>query len=214
MDQYSLADSLNVVAAALLGFEAVLITLIRGQLDEGCRTASIVLLTISMLFLFACLLDRTTVATWPPWRGPFKARQPQRLDIQRLEALYAGQPVEQTAKVLLDSESDLYRRNDQEVQRPKRRSIDIAVYFLAAALLAYGLGALIGSGSDHVVQPASGQSSSGPTCPSHGSGCCPSEAPNSPPTAREPRPEESAQGTRKEAEGAAGTQATGSGYGK
>ncbi|MFD4050149.1 hypothetical protein ACFWSF_32145 [Streptomyces sp. NPDC058611] len=194
MDQYSQTDSLNVVAAALLGFEAVLVTLLKGRVDDVCLGISIGLLIASMIVLFFCLLDRTGFATWPPQKWSFATKEAERLDIALLSTLYAGQNAVQTAGVLVATEHDLYERNKAQVHVFKRRTIDIAVYLLAAALFTYGVGAVIGNEAAHahVEQPKQPTQTVGP-CSQEG--CRPSGTPSTlASTPKNPQQRESVEG--------------------
>lgn len=138
MAQYQLVDSHNVVAAALLGFEAVLIPLIKAtNVHKGCLVASVILLAASIALLIFCLVGLH--AGWPPFQEPVV------LDMPALGALYMSRPADQTARVLFDTETDLYHLNNAAVIRPKGRTIRIAVGLLALALVLYLVGLVTGA---------------------------------------------------------------------
>ncbi|WP_329327645.1 hypothetical protein [Streptomyces luteogriseus] len=174
MAQYALFDSHNVVAAALLGFEAVLIPLINAKgVQMGWLVTSLVFLGLSIAILFLCLINRDKVA-WPPCQR----RLPERLDMEKLGVLYMAQPEEQTARTLFESERLLAEENDKYVIGPKRHTIEAALALLAAALIAYGIGA--GTGHSTQDQPTKGtrhetkdSNQQNPACPSPPALPCP-----------------------------------------
>ena len=150
-NQLARADSLNVVAAALLGFESVLVVLLPGfSWGAHVRNAGLVFLALSMLFLVASLsgwpLNLLTCwrsedwSDWWRWRKKSKGALAV-MDIARL-ATYLPESPDVTALHLYATESKMITEVHRWLLVPKRVTLRLSVWMLIASFALLGLNAL------------------------------------------------------------------------
>lgn len=144
--QVSRYDALNVVAAAMLGFDGVLVTLVPSlAINHGWRTAGLVLLAVSIAMALMCLLDvPLSPCSWRPSAWPtLPGLRP--FDLTHYLPEGPGEPQLQLAVITVQ----LYLNATVEVGEtrntlllPKRRKLIAAMMLFAAAFVALGVGAL------------------------------------------------------------------------
>ncbi|MCX4587468.1 hypothetical protein [Streptomyces sp. NBC_01481] len=130
---------MNVVAAALLGFEGVLITLIpdMGGVQEHWRGVTLGLLGASIAILLWCLMDLPLNPL--KWNKPTATKS---LDVSALGS-YLAQPARFISQQLYLAETKFVVENHGELLIPKRRRLMTATGLFALAFAALGVGAWV-----------------------------------------------------------------------
>jgi hypothetical protein len=146
--QLARVDSINAIASALLGFEAVLVVLLPGfAWGRAVRDLSISLLWTSIVFLFLCLLNFpmtwlvvTKHAAWKKWRKNSRgvaAISPREL------STYLPEPKSVTESMLWSTQSAMIESNHNWLLAPKRRNLTCAVVLLVLSIGILGISALV-----------------------------------------------------------------------
>ncbi|MCX5330003.1 hypothetical protein [Streptomyces sp. NBC_00140] len=145
--QHTRLDSYNVAAAALLGFEAVLVTLVPDvSVPVGWKIGTMVLLALSIIWLLWCLVGR-------PRNGPKEWRQltlgePVRVVPSEI-ATYLSMTADKIVRQLYVNEANMVHRNNQWLIAPKRRTLQTGVILFALAFVALLGGAVHQFFRDH-----------------------------------------------------------------
>ncbi len=132
-NQFSRYASMQVVAAALLGFSAVLTTLLPGlHLHGFFGLPAATLLVVSTAFLISCLFD------WPP-RGPSDWRQKSNGRLAEVKPSgvleYKNLPLENATATLMVNEAEMVHENMFYVLRRNRVRLQTGALMFIAAML-------------------------------------------------------------------------------
>ena len=130
IQQSTAAGALNGIAAALLGFEAVLGTV--GISIKSCpnwKGAALSVLALSIVFALLTLADVIL-----PWRNGLWMFDPQKL------GEHVNRSLRDTELTLFATAAAMFIAGDQEVIKPKRRSLRLSIICLVLALILGGIG--------------------------------------------------------------------------
>lgn len=139
-NQYARLDAYNVGSTALLGFQAVLVTLVPDlSVPLGWRVAAMAALSLSIVALLWCVVGH-------PRKGPESWRKRSKGELARVEPhrihTYLTRGADQVLYQMYVNEAAMVDRNDRWLLAPKRRTLQVGVWLFAIAFVLLLAGAL------------------------------------------------------------------------